>query len=169
MPDRVHTTTNDHPWYARLAQAVQCRAGLIARRPWLINICLYILQVNIAMDGAASCAPGRAGALVRTGLTALLWLLVAFGVGVFSFFYLVTPTRWFNVYNKELIEFRSTLVLPYNFKLNSTTGRTTPILSGTISFLVSYLQGAYRCDQRAVHRRAGSAPRPHSARRYPTV
>lgn len=94
------------------------------------------------MDGAASCAPGRTGAVVRTGLTALLWLLVAFGVGVFSFFYLVTPTRWFIVYNKELIEFRSSLVLPYNFKLNSTTGRTNPILSGTISFLVSYFQFA---------------------------
>ncbi len=62
------------------------------------------------MDSPASCAPGRTGALVRTSMTALLWLLIAFAFGVFSFFWLMTPTRWFNVDNKELLDFRNGLI-----------------------------------------------------------
>ncbi|KXZ46619.1 hypothetical protein GPECTOR_42g830 [Gonium pectorale] len=68
---------------------------------------------------------------------AALWLLVACGSTAFLFFYATTPTRWYQVRATELIAWRNTLILPYTFA-NGTTGRTTPLLSGGISFLVMW-------------------------------
>ncbi|KAG2497451.1 hypothetical protein HYH03_004606 [Edaphochlamys debaryana] len=74
---------------------------------------------------------------LRTSLAAFFWLLVLAGGATFGFFLCVTPTRWFQVRNAELIAWRSTLILTGDSVLpNVTVGRATPLLSSTNSFLL---------------------------------
>ncbi|EFJ47088.1 ferric-chelate reductase [Volvox carteri f. nagariensis] len=73
--------------------------------------------------------------MLFTAACALLWLIVAGGAISFGFFYTTTPTRWYQVRATELITWRNTLILQYNFA-NATTGRATPLLSGGYSFLL---------------------------------
>ncbi len=73
---------------------------------------------------------------LRAAALALCCTVIAAGAISFGFFYATTPTRWFNVRATELIAWRNTLVLQYEFA-NATTGKTTPLLSGSVSFIVS--------------------------------
>ncbi|KAG2497450.1 hypothetical protein HYH03_004605 [Edaphochlamys debaryana] len=82
-------------------------------------------------------ANGLPSPALRTSLAAFFWLLVLAGGATFSFFLCVTPTRWMIVQNKELIAWRSTLILTGDSVLpNVTVGRATPLLSSTVSWLL---------------------------------
>ncbi|GFR50054.1 hypothetical protein Agub_g12082, partial [Astrephomene gubernaculifera] len=72
---------------------------------------------------------------LRAVAAAFLWLIVACGAATFAFFFAVTPTRWNSVRATELITWRNTQILQYKF-VNSTTGRTTALLSGSVSFML---------------------------------
>ncbi|GLC52849.1 hypothetical protein PLESTB_000675200 [Pleodorina starrii] len=87
------------------------------------------------MTASASCNSAMRRRVLRGVAAAICWAVIAAGAIAFAFFYCTTPTRWFNVRATELIAWRNTLVLQYNFA-NATTGRTTPLLSGTLSFLL---------------------------------
>ncbi|PNH12965.1 Ferric reduction oxidase 2 [Tetrabaena socialis] len=86
---------------------------------------------------AVSHAPVAASSqrVLRAAATCACWLLVLAGATTFGFFWAVTPTRWYIVRATELIAFKSTLVLDYKFA-NATTGKATPLLSGTVSFML---------------------------------
>ncbi|PNH07852.1 Ferric reduction oxidase 7, chloroplastic [Tetrabaena socialis] len=73
--------------------------------------------------------------VLRVAATCACWLLVLAGATTFGFFWAVTPTRWYVVRATELIAFKNTLVLDYKFA-NSTTGKTTPLLAGSVSFML---------------------------------
>ncbi|GLI70994.1 hypothetical protein VaNZ11_016103 [Volvox africanus] len=66
---------------------------------------------------------------------ATLLIIIGAGAITFAFFYTITPTRWYNVRATELVTWRNTLILQYKFA-NATTGKTTPLLSGGLSFIL---------------------------------
>ncbi|KAG2427422.1 hypothetical protein HXX76_012358 [Chlamydomonas incerta] len=85
--------------------------------------------------GAAPGWAARANAAQALSASLFFRLLILAGCGTFAFFWCVTPTRWYLVREAEFLAWRNSLILPYTF-INGTTGRTTPLLSGTISWLV---------------------------------
>ncbi|GFR41832.1 hypothetical protein Agub_g2609 [Astrephomene gubernaculifera] len=87
----------------------------------------------MASSPAAPLGPIR-GAL-RIIAYAKLWLIIVCGFITFAFFLWTTPTRWFNYRSDEFVTWRNTLVLQYNF-VNATTGKQTPLLSNSISFVL---------------------------------
>ncbi|KAG2452202.1 hypothetical protein HYH02_003233 [Chlamydomonas schloesseri] len=84
---------------------------------------------------AASGWAARGNAALCVSASLFFRLLILAGCVTFAFFWCVTPTRWYLVREAEFVVWRNSLILPYTF-INGTTGRTTPLLSGTISWLV---------------------------------
>lgn len=76
--------------------------------------------------------------LWRSAVAGLATLLIVCGVTTFAFFFSVTPTRWYQTTATELVGFRNGLVLQYEFETNTTTGKTTPLLPGSLCFIVSH-------------------------------
>ncbi|GIL93762.1 hypothetical protein Vretimale_66 [Volvox reticuliferus] len=72
---------------------------------------------------------------LRFAVVTAMWVLAVAGLTTFSFFYIMTPTRWFYVNATDFINWRSSLVLQYRF-VNATTGKVTPLLPSTYSFIL---------------------------------
>ncbi|GLC40211.1 hypothetical protein PLESTM_001015500 [Pleodorina starrii] len=87
------------------------------------------------MTASSSCNSAMRRRVLRGVAAAICWAVIAAGAIAFAFFYCTTPTRWFNVRATELIAWRNTLVLQYNFA-NATTGRATALLPGSLSFML---------------------------------
>ncbi|GLC43534.1 hypothetical protein PLESTM_001483800 [Pleodorina starrii] len=73
--------------------------------------------------------------VLHVALVSAMWALVIGGATTFSFFFIMTPTRWFYVNAHDFIAWRNGLVLQYDFA-NATTGKATPLLSATNSFIL---------------------------------
>ncbi|GIL63792.1 hypothetical protein Vafri_17790 [Volvox africanus] len=73
--------------------------------------------------------------VLRFAVVTAMWVLVVSGLSTFAFFYIMTPTRWFYVNATGFIKWRSSLVLQYTF-VNATTGKVTPLLPNTYSFIL---------------------------------
>ncbi|GLI65959.1 hypothetical protein VaNZ11_009641 [Volvox africanus] len=73
--------------------------------------------------------------VLRFAVVTAMWVLVVTGLSTFGFFYIMTPTRWFYVNATDFLSWRSSLVLQYTF-VNATTGKVTPLLPNTYSFIL---------------------------------